>query len=115
MSYKCKKDMIESYWRTTLVWVVRDISIKEVPSMTSSTEPSGKGMREKLSQLDHNMCVIGEITADQLDGQLGTFMMNLILKDIEHFMDVTRVGTRDSLVVVQSLQSGEKNLEAERQ
>lgn len=59
--------MIESYWRTTLVWVVRDISIEEAPSMASSTETSGKGMR-KLSELDHNMCVIREIIEDQLDG-----------------------------------------------
>lgn len=38
------------------------------------------------------MYVVEEITADQLDGQLGTLMMNLILKGIEHFMDTQGKG-----------------------
>lgn len=48
--------------------MVRDSPIEEVPFMRSSTEPSGKGMRGKLSELDHKICMIREIRADQLDG-----------------------------------------------
>lgn len=48
--------------------MVRDIPIEDVPLMRSSTEPSGKGMREKLSELDHKICMMREIRADQLDG-----------------------------------------------